>query len=95
MPYGFVQINSLLTFAKRNIWSSGWGAKEYKLYNILYNENENGEPFDQNMLLFTPLECMNDNHETNDIRDYKLGLTFNYQHTNHLTNKLARSMSCI
>jgi hypothetical protein len=66
---------------------------------VEYNDNENGEPFDPTLII--PLERYHDNHADMDCRAYKLlgiyldeHLSFD-KHTDHITNKLTRSMYCI
>jgi hypothetical protein len=67
--------------------------------NIVYNENEPNTPHDPTLI--TALERYHDNHQNTDCRSYKLlgiyldeHLTLN-AHTNHVVNKLSRSLYCI
>jgi len=66
---------------------------------IIYNENEPDQPFDNTLI--TILERYHDNHENADCRSYKyLGIFLDEHlsldtHTTHLINKLSRSLYCI
>jgi len=66
---------------------------------IMYNENEPGQPVD--ITLITALERYHDNHPNKEGRSYKyLGIYLDEHltldtHTTHLVNKLTSSLYCI
>ena len=67
--------------------------------NVLYNENEPGQPFDNTLV--TVLERFHDNHASTECRAYKyLGIYLDEYltldaHTTHIISKLSRSLYCI
>jgi hypothetical protein len=67
--------------------------------NILYNENEPGQPHDDTLI--TPLERYHDNHEFNECRSFNyLGIYLDEHlsldtNTTQLINKITRSLYCI
>jgi hypothetical protein len=69
------------------------------LPDIVFNENETGCPFNQDLV--TPLERFHNNHANNECKAYKLlgvyldeHLSLDY-HVNNICKKLAKSLYCI
>jgi hypothetical protein len=66
---------------------------------IIYNENEPGQPVDNSLI--TTLERYHDNHPSKDCRTYKyLGIYLDEHltldtHTSHIVNKISSSLYCI
>jgi hypothetical protein len=74
-------------------------ARQKNIQNKIFNENEPNTPIDPNLI--TTLERYYDDHPDSNCRSYKLlgihldeHLTLN-SHTNHVVNKLSRSLYCI